>query len=261
MTSDWAGHEAVSAAESASGNRSYWDVEATDYYAEHGTFLGDRDLVWGPEGWREEELHLLGDLCGLRVLEIRAGAAQGARWCADHGAAEVLATDLSIGMLRQGRRLDAALPLVQADASALPVADESVDVVFTAYGAVPFIADTAALMREVARVIRPGGRFVYSTTHPIRWAFPDVPGVDGLTVSRSYFDTTPYAERSGDVVTYAEHHRTMSARIREVLDAGLVLTDLREPEWPERNRQVWGGWSPTRGAMIPGTMILAARKP
>ena len=51
--------------------------------------------------------------------------------------------------------------------------------VFTAYGAVPFVADSAALMRECARVLRPGGRFVFSTTHPFRWALPDDPGEAG----------------------------------------------------------------------------------
>ena len=39
-----------------------------------------------------------------------------------------------------------------------------------------------AVMREVARVLRPGGRWVFSVTHPMRWAFPDDPGPEGLTV-------------------------------------------------------------------------------
>ena len=61
------------AAETAAANRSWWDAEAADDYAEHGRFLGDADFVWGPEGWRESELHLLGEVAGRRVLEIGAG--------------------------------------------------------------------------------------------------------------------------------------------------------------------------------------------
>ena len=34
--------------ETRSANRSWWDGEAEDYYAEHGAFLGDADFVWGP---------------------------------------------------------------------------------------------------------------------------------------------------------------------------------------------------------------------
>ncbi len=87
--------------ETAAANRSWWDAEAGDYYAEHGSFLGDSEFVWGPEGWRESELRLLGDVSGARVLEIGAGAGQCARWVAGQGA-QVVATDLSAGMLRQG---------------------------------------------------------------------------------------------------------------------------------------------------------------
>src|SRR3954469_17446244 len=56
--------------ETLRANRAWWDAEAVDYYAEHGAFLGDTDLTWGPEGLRESEAHLLGDLAGKRVLEI-----------------------------------------------------------------------------------------------------------------------------------------------------------------------------------------------
>lgn len=258
----------VGDAETAAANRSWWDAEAGEYYAEHGDFLGDAELVWGPEGWRESELGLLGDVTGLRVLEVGAGAGQGGRWVAGQGG-QVVATDLSSGMLRQGLALNAAaahdrlaVPLAQCDAVALPFGDASFDLVFTAYGAVPFIADTARLMREVARVLRPGGRFVFSTTHPFRWSFPDDPGTHGLTVMQPYFDRTPYVETDTDGETsYVEHHRTMGDRVRELVAAGLVLTDLVEPQWPERNAQTWGGWSPLRGELFPGTAIFVCTRP
>ena len=254
---------AAGAEETASANRSWWDAEAREYYAEHGTFLGDTDFVWGPEGWREDELRLLGDVAGRRVLEIGAGAGQCARWVAAAGG-EVVATDLSAGMVRQGLDLNLTLappatpvPFAQCDAVALPFGDASFDTVFTAYGAVPFVADTALLMLEVARVLRPGGRFVFSTTHPFRWSFPDDPGARGLTMTQSYFDRTPYVEADSDgEATYVEHHRTVGDRVRELVAAGLVLVDLVEPQWPERNEQTWGGWSPLRGGYFPGTAIF-----
>ena len=158
--------------ETVVANRSWWDAEAREYYAEHGSFLGDAEFTWGPEGWRESELHLLGDVAGRRVLEIGAGAGQCSRWLAAQGGdrdveVEVVATDLSAGMLRTGVDLNSrvsdprqAVPLAQCDATALPFADGSFDVVFTAYGAVPFVADSALLVREAARVLRPGGALV-----------------------------------------------------------------------------------------------------
>lgn len=253
--------------ETARANRAWWDIEAAGYYAEHGSFLGDDDFVWGPEGLREADAGLLGDILGRRVLEIGAGAAQCSRYAVLQGAT-VVATDISGGMLRQGadlnRRFTASsgltVPLVQCDATTLPFTDRSFDVVFTSYGAVPFVADSAALMAEAARVLRLGGRFIFSTTHPIRWALPDDPGYPGLTVSSSYFDRTPYVEQESGATTYVEHHRTMGDRVRELTAAGLRLVDLVEPEWQPQNQQVWGGWSPLRGELIPGTAIFVCEK-
>lgn len=253
------------AAETGHANRSWWDREARGYYAEHGAFLGDDDFVWGPEGLREEQARLLGDLTGARLLEIGAGAAQCSRYAEARGA-RVVATDLSAGMLRRGRDLNhtsgSAVPLLQCDGAALPFSGGSFETVFTAYGVVPFVADSARVMAEAARVLVPGGRLVFSTTHPVRWALPDEPGPEGLVVRSSYFDRTPYVEADeAGTATYVEHHRTLGDRVRELTAAGLRLVDLVEPEWPVDNDQIWGGWSPLRGRLIPGTAIFVAEKP
>ncbi|MDX2708378.1 class I SAM-dependent methyltransferase [Streptomyces sp. PA03-6a] len=255
------------ATESSRANRGWWDRNADEYQNDHGEFLGDGDFVWGPEGATEDELHLLGPAAGLKgasVLEIGAGAAQCSRWLAAHGARPV-ALDLSHRQLQHARRIDdghSPFPLVQADAGALPFADASFDHACSAYGALPFIADTAHVMREVRRVLRPGGRWVFSVTHPIRWAFPDEPGPDGLTASAPYFDRTPYVEQDeGGHAVYVEHHRTLGDRVRELAAAGFHLVDLVEPEWPAWNTAEWGGWSPLRGRIIPGTAIFVCVAP
>jgi SAM-dependent methyltransferase len=259
-------HRGAGPAESARANRRWWDAEARSYQAEHGDFLGDADLMWCPEGLREAEAALLGDVRERDVLEIGCGAAQGARWLVAQGA-RVTAFDVSYGQLLESRRLDArsavAVPrLVQADAQALPFRGASFDVAVSAFGAIPFVADSAGALREVARVLRPGGRFVFSVTHPTRWAFPDDPGPAGLTVRQSYFDRTPYVEvDEAGLASYVEHHRTLGDRVREIVAAGLTLVDLVEPEWPPGHAREWGQWSPLRGALMPGTAIFVAVRP
>ncbi len=250
--------------ESSRASRGWWDRNADEYQSDHGAFLGDDRFVWGPEGLDEAEARLLGPpgaLKGSAVLEIGAGAAQCARWLASQGAHPV-ALDLSHRQLQHALRLGAeGIGLVEADAGALPFADGSFDLACSAYGALPFVADPVLVLREVRRVLRPGGRFVFSVTHPIRWAFPDEPGPEGLSVSSSYFDRTPYVEQddTGRAV-YVEHHRTVGDRVREVAAAGLRLVDLVEPEWPSWNTQEWGGWSPLRGSLIPGTAIFVCER-
>jgi SAM-dependent methyltransferase len=257
-------HRPVGATESAAANRRWWDADAGDYLAAHGDFLGAADFVWCPEGLRESEAGLLGPLPGRRVLEVGCGSAPCARWLATRGAS-VVGLDLSAGMLRHAERAardtGIAVPLVQADAGRLPFADASFDLACSAFGAVPFVADSAAVMAEVARVLRPGGRWVFAVTHPLRWIFPDDPGEAGLTVAQSYFDRTPYVEvDTRGNPTYVEHHRTMGDRVREIVAAGLWLEDLVEPEWPAGLRREWGQWSPLRGALFPGTAIFCCRR-
>ncbi|MDT3439621.1 MULTISPECIES: class I SAM-dependent methyltransferase [unclassified Pseudofrankia] len=258
-------YEQVDEATARTASRRYWEDEASDYQREHGAFLGDVDFCWCPEGLRESQVRLLGDVAGRRVLEVGCGAAQCARWLAAHGA-HVVGVDISAGQLAHGvelsRRTGIPVPLAQADAAALPIASESVDLACSAFGAVPFVADSGAVMREVARVLRPGGRWVFSTNHPMIWCLPDEPDEAGMRVIQSYFDRRAYLERDGSgQPAYVETHRTMGDRVREIVAAGLTLLDVVEPEWPEDNHEVWGQWGPVRGHYLPSTAIFVTARP
>jgi SAM-dependent methyltransferase len=251
--------------ETVSANRAWWDAEAAAYQDEHGRFLGDADFLWGPEGLRESDVALLGAVGGRAVLEVGCGAGQCSRWLATQGAA-VLGVDLSAAQLQRSWLLDqrtgVRVPAVVADAARLPLPDASFDLACSAYGALPFVADVAAVMREVSRVLRPGGRWVFSLGHPFRWCLPDDGGPDGLVVRDSYFDRRAYVEVDADgAAVYAEHHRTMGDLVRAVVAAGLRIDDLVEPEWPEGSEHVWGSWTPLRGRLVPGTAIFVTGKP
>jgi SAM-dependent methyltransferase len=256
---------AVDDAESARANRRWWDAAAPAYLAEHEADLGEADFLWGPEGLREADARLLGEVAGRRVLEVGCGSAPCARWLRRQGAA-VVAFDLSAGMLARAATLNRStglpVPLVQADIAALPFASASFEIACSAFGGLPFVADVEGALVEVARVLRPGGRFVASVNHPMRWPFPDSPDPADLRIVSSYFDRTPYVETGPDgSVVYAEHHRTVGDWVRAVVRAGLVLDDLVEPEWTPGRTQVWGQWSPERGRLVPGTLILVCGKP
>jgi SAM-dependent methyltransferase len=145
-------------------------------------------------------------------------------------------------------------------ATCLPFGADSFDVAFAAFGALQFVHDAAEAVGEVARVLRPGGRFAFSVTHPMRWAMPDDPSPAGLVVNSSYFDRTPYVEvDDAGATAYVEHHRTIGDWVRILDRKGFRLTDLVEPEWPAGHDRVWGGWGPERGRLVPGTAIFSAR--
>ena len=256
----------VSEAETLRANRREWDAYADEYQATHGDFLGDVGFVWGPEGHQEADLGVLGDpadLAGCVALEIGSGAGQCSRWLRTQGAV-AFGLDVSERQLQHSRRIDEAtgtvVPSVLATASRLPFADACLDLVFSSFGALQFVADGEQLLAEVARVLRPGGRFAFSVTHPVRWSLPDDDGEAGFQVTSSYWDRTPYVEEHEDgTAQYVEHHRTLGDWVALLAGEGFALTALHEPQWPEGLDRIWGGWGPARGRLLPGTAIFVAR--
>ncbi len=153
--------------------------------------------MWGPEGLTEAEASLLGpvgDLVGRRVLEVGCGAAQCSRWLAGRGVTRRRRLDISLNQLRHARR-GPAEPVVAGPRLALPFSTRPSTARSPPTAPSSSSPTSIAAGRGPARVLRPGGRWVFSVTHPIRWAFPDDPGPAGLSVSGSYFDRTPYVER------------------------------------------------------------------
>ncbi|WP_240771052.1 class I SAM-dependent methyltransferase [Nocardioides sp. GY 10113] len=250
--------------ESRRANGADWDRYADEYQALHGPFLGDVGFVWGPEGLTEAVAGVLGDVKDKDVLEVGSGAGQCSRWVRSQGG-RAFGLDLSYRQLQHSRRIDEAtaieVPAVLGTATHLPFADASFDVVFSSFGALQFVADIDDAVAETARVLRTGGRFAFSITHPTRWMFPDDPTAEGLVASQSYWDRTPYVEVDDETgaTSYVEHHRTLGDWVQVLAGHGFMITDLVEPQWPEDNERVWGGWSAVRGRLTPGTAVFGAR--
>lgn len=110
---------------------------------------------------------------GARVLDVASGPGEVSVELLEHGAAQVIAADLSTGMLMEGvrRHPDAAargLSFVAADALSLPLADASVDAVTISFG-LRNVVDPPAALAEFARVARPGARLVVAEFAKPTW--------------------------------------------------------------------------------------------
>lgn len=113
---------------------------------------------------------------GQRVLDL--GCGPGVNFAALAGAVGpgggVVGVDASGGMVRRARAEAAtvgrACSVVRADAGTLPVPDGTFDRAFSTL-AVSAVPDGEAAVTEVARVLRPGGRFVVLDAQPFR-TFP-----------------------------------------------------------------------------------------
>ena len=116
--------------------------------------------------WRRAVRDALALLPGERVLDLAAGTATSSAALATTGA-HVVGCDFSLGMLQVGRRADhPGVQLVAGDALRLPFADGVFDAVTISFG-LRNTADPDLALREMLRVVRPGGRLVVCEfSHP-----------------------------------------------------------------------------------------------
>ena len=110
--------------------------------------------------WRRRTRQVLEAGAGDRVLDLAAGTGVSTAELVRSGAAAV-ACDFSLGMLRAGRsvRTRRHVPFVAGDATSLPFANASFDAATISFG-LRNVSDVPRALREMARVVRPGGRLV-----------------------------------------------------------------------------------------------------
>lgn len=185
-----------------------------------------RHLSAGPDALRS----LLGRGSGV-CLEIGCGTGVHADLVRELGWTP-LGLDLSGGMLRHAR---ARLPIAQADAARLPVRDSSVDAVVSVLVHTDMPAYFAVL-REVTRVLRPGGVFVHVGVHPcFCGGFADRSDPGAVVVRPGYLDgywTKESWTDQGIRDKIGATHWPLPELLNAFLDAGLTLDRFAESGTP-----------------------------
>jgi SAM-dependent methyltransferase len=147
-------------------NREAWtrtNVEYTDQSAERA--WAAEEITWGVFNMPEADLGVLGDVDGLDVVELGCGTAYFSAWLARRGGRPV-GVDVTPSQLDTARRCQErfgiSFPLIEADATAVPLAGGGFDLAISEYGA-SLWCDPARWVPEAARLLRPGGRLVFLT--------------------------------------------------------------------------------------------------
>lgn len=240
----------------ADRNRSAWNASSDAYQVRNGPHLASSGgMAWGVWQIPESELHVLGDVRGVDILELGCGAAQWSIALTAAGGRPV-ALDLSARQLEHARKLmteaGVQFPLVQASAEAVPLPDASFDIVFCDHGAMSF-ADPYLTVPEVARLLRPGGLFAFSHGSPIlsiTWALDAERAGDRLV--HDYFGmhafddgemtdfNLPYGEW---IRLFRQHGFTVEDLIepRPAADAVSTYRDELERDWSRRwpSESIW----------------------
>jgi SAM-dependent methyltransferase len=183
-------------------------------------------------GVPEEELQALGDVRGLRVVELGCGTAYVSATLARAGAS-VVGVDLSEAQLATARRCQELIgprfSLVQGDGEAVPLRSGWSDVVVSEHG-VGVWCDPDRWVPEAARLLRPGGVLVVLVNSLLSaLCVPDGAGPAGERLLRGQHDVRRIHWSGGGL----ENHLSHGEWIATLRSHGFVVEGLHELFPPE----------------------------
>ena len=122
--------------------------------------------------WRKATVEAIDPRPGQRILDLAAGTGTSSAVLAEAGA-YVVPSDISLGMLQQGRIQQPHLDFVAGDALALPFPDDTFDAVTISYG-LRNVERTRDALVEMRRVTKPGADRHRRVLHPTNGVFRHV---------------------------------------------------------------------------------------
>lgn len=238
--------------------RNWWNAWSEEFQEAGGHSIA---VAFGPGAPEGDDLGLLGDVSGQNAIELGCGGGQFGIALAQQGAT-VTGVDISEEQLDYARTLaeehDVDIEFLHRSVTDLSgIQDDAFDLAFSAF-AFQWVDDLGACFREAARVLRDGGRLVFSVDHP----YYKIVDTDSHEVTRSYFTDEPrrvYSESlDAEMVVYS---RGIGETVQLLTEAGFTVEAIREPgyEDPESYESEFGSFDADLMAKVPPTVVYAAR--
>ena len=207
--------------------------------------MGERGDLWHRAILDPTLLAVVGPVRGRRILDLGCGNGYLTRRWARAGALESVGVDAAAASLRLARRREAKHPsgarFVRANAARLsPFRDGQFDLV-VAHMSLMDIEDAPGAVRAVGRVLRPGGRFVFSINHPCF----DVDLRSTWVVEQQFNEETVFRKVAGyrteqtvripwrisekETGYTIAYHRPLPTYFRYLREAGFAVVRVEEP--------------------------------
>lgn len=211
--------------------REKWEAEAARWIA--WSRAPGHDSYW--RFHRDQFLRLLPPP-GRLTVDIGCGEGRLTRHLKAQGHS-IVGVDSSPSMVAAARSLDPAMDVRLGDAAALPLDAASADLAI-AFMSLHDIDALTDVVREIGRVLAPGGRLCMAIVHPLNSAgrFEQASAEARFIIAGSYLDAFHYAdtvERDGLSMTFHSRHRPLEDYFGALEAAGLVVEALREPSVPD----------------------------
>lgn len=221
----------------------------------HNSHKGDQAAFFrdGGNTLFPEELELLGDISGKRLIHLQCNCGQDSLSIANRLGANVTGVDISDEAIRFARQLsqDCGIPALfeRADIYDFFASDPPrFDIAYASYGVLCWLSDLQAWGQGIARCLRPGGRFVLIDFHPALAMFDEhwrlrqhymggvchqyesgVGDYVALTGAAAEIEPLlPGVENFRNPFPGVEYQWGIAEVVTALLSAGLTLTSLRE---------------------------------
>ncbi len=198
---------------------------------------------------------------GRMTVDIGCGEGRLTRHLKDLGH-RITGVDSSPTLVAAAREADPTMDVRLADAVALPLEDAAADLA-VAFMSLHDIDPMPAVVREIARVLQPGGRLCLAIVHPINSAgqFERKAADAPFVIAGEYLRPFPYTDtvkRDGLAMTFHGRHRPIESYFRALEQAGLLIEALREPGVPDHAITSDAG---RRWQRLPLFLHIRARRP
>ena len=237
-----------------------------DLWETHSGWWQDGFTDGADPEYEEQILPLAADLLAgyARVLDVGTGEGQVARLAVAGGASLVVGVDPTANQVAEAARRGGGPHYARSGADALPFASGSCDAVVACL-VFEHIESVDAAIGEVARVLRPGGRFAFFLNHPLLQT-PGSGWIDDqvLDPPEQYWRIGPYLVEDNSVEEVEKDvfipfiHRPMSRYVNAMAEAGLTLRRMLEPAPPPGFLARASEYA--EAASIPRLLVLVAER-
>jgi SAM-dependent methyltransferase len=246
-------------------NQKGWSKVAPMFYG--GTALPK----YGPLATTENELNLIPDLDGKRVLELGCGSGHSLAYLWEtKNASELWGLDFSEEQIRLAKELfeekNVQVKLILSSMDENPgIPENYFDLVISIY-ALGWTPDLDCTLNLVYSYLKPGGSFIFSWEHPVYRSLSYEAHLGQYIFESSYLTQGPVLDPSWKGVEIVINHRKLSTYLNAIIRSGLVVEQVIESEpsialarEQDFDPQKW--YSIPRAQLVPTTFIVKAYKP
>ena len=242
------------------------DVNEPGLWEKHADWWQDGFTDGADAEYEEQIIPLALDLLAGRdtLLDVGTGEGQIARRLIAADADRVIGVDPTASQISVAAERAGGPVYLRSDADALPFRDATFDGALACL-VYEHIEEMEEALRESARVLRPGGRFVLMLNHPLLQT-PGSGWIDDqwLDPPESYWRLGPYLQEASTVEEVQKDvyipfvHRPLSRYLNAMIEAGFGIQRMIEPAPPEGflSRAV----QYREAAAIPRLLVLVADK-